>query len=62
MLDTYEAMASAQIDRNKTKLSAMIPALENSSTISAFKNEADKYLYGKEDLDTCAANLLSALQ
>ncbi|MEE8809715.1 ABC transporter substrate-binding protein, partial [Lactimicrobium sp.] len=40
MMDSYEAMAGDQITKNKGSLSAMIPALENSKTISTFKNEA----------------------
>lgn len=40
----------------------MIPVLENSKVLSAFKNETDRYLYDKEDLDTCAANLAAQLQ
>lgn len=62
LLDNYEAMAGEQIQQNKGKLSAMIPVLENSKVLSAFKNETDRYLYDKEDLDTCAANLAAQLQ
>ena len=61
LLDTYEALAGEQLTRNKGKLHVMTPILENSDMIEAFRNETDKYLYGKEDLDTCADNLISLI-
>lgn len=61
MLDDFEALAGEQMDRNKSQLSVMVPALENSDVISIFKSETDKYIYDNEDLDTCVSTIMEKI-
>ena len=37
----------------------MNPSLENETVLSAFREEAVRYFYGKDDLGTAAAKLAS---
>ena len=40
----------------------MIPQLEAATVMDTFKNTADKYLYDKESLEACAAEIHAQLQ
>lgn len=57
----YEVMASAYMNDNADKLSIIKPIMENDSIISAFKENADEYLYNKMSLEECAANLYASI-
>ena len=56
-LNGYDAEAGNFVFDNLDRFETMVPSIENSDVIDAFRNEADKYVYGVSDLDTCAQEL-----
>lgn len=56
-LNDYDAEAGGYVFSNLDHFETMVPSIENSDVISSFRDEADKYVYGIADLDTCAQEL-----
>ena len=61
-LDSLEYAASQEIMEMQDQNEVMIPQLEAATVMDTFKNTADKYLYGKESLEACAAEIHARLQ
>ena len=61
-LDSLEYAASQEIMEMQDQNEVMIPQLEAATVMDTFKNTADKYLYGKESLEACAAEIHAQLQ
>ena len=61
-VDSLEYAAAQEIREMQDENAIMIPQLESSTVMDAFKNTADKYLYGKESLEVCAAEINAQLQ
>ena len=61
-LDSLEYAAAQQILEMQEENEIMIPQLEAATVMDAFKDTADKYLYGKESLEACAAEIHAQLQ
>ena len=61
-VDSLEYAAAQEIREMQDENAIMIPQLESSTVMDAFKNTADKYLYGKESLEACAAEINAQLQ
>ena len=61
-LDSLEYAAAQEIREMQDENEVMIPQLESSTVMDAFKDMADKYLYGKESLEACAAEINAQLQ
>jgi len=57
--DGFSAEAGNAILQNRDKYQTMNPSLENETVLSAFREEAVRYFYGKDDLGTAAAKLAS---
>ena len=57
----YEFMASSYMSDNLDRLSIIKPVMENDSIISAFKECADEYIYGKMPMDECAGQLYQTI-
>ena len=61
-LDSLEYAASQEIMEMQDQNEVMIPQLEAATVMDTFKNTADKYLYDKESLEACAAEIHAQLQ
>ena len=61
-MDSLEYAAAQEIREMQDENAIMIPQLESSTGMDTFKNTADKYLYGKESLEACAAEINAQLQ
>ena len=61
-MDSLEYAAAQEIREMQDENAIMIPQLESSTVMDAFKDMADKYLYGKESLEACAAEINAQLQ
>lgn len=61
-LDSLEYAASQEIMEMQDRNEVMIPQLEAATVMDTFKNTADKYLYDKESLEACAAEIHAQLQ
>ena len=61
-VDSLEYAAAQEIREMQDENEVMIPQLESSTVMDAFKDMADKYLYGKESLEACAAEINAQLQ
>lgn len=61
-LDSLEYAASQEIMEMQEENEVMIPQLESSTVMDAFKDMADKYVYGRESLEACAAEIHATLQ
>jgi oligogalacturonide transport system substrate-binding protein len=55
LLDGYEYTAYQTMSENKAQMNFMNPLLEDDTTLSTFKNDADYYLYDKMSLEETAA-------
>jgi oligogalacturonide transport system substrate-binding protein len=55
LLDGYEYTAYQTMSENKEQMNFMNPLLEDDTTLSTFKNDADYYLYDKMSLEETAA-------
>lgn len=62
MLDSLEYEASQQIREMQGEIEVMPTALEASELTDGFKTTADKFLYNRADLDTCAQEIHEALE
>lgn len=60
-MDSMQAKADEKMRDHSSEMKVMIPSMENEDIINAFKVEADKYLYGREDLSTCASAIVSQI-
>ena len=61
-LSGFEEEATQQMHRNMDSLKAMVPAMEDSQTVNAFKDCLRKYQYGRADLSQSAQELYAAVQ
>lgn len=60
--DRFEAEATDALIARQDQLETIIPQMENDAVISAFKEEADKYLYGREEKEICAGNIVREIR
>ena len=56
-LNGYDAEAGNYVFSSLDRFETMVPSIENTDVITAFRDYADKYTYSVADLDTCAAEL-----
>ena len=56
-LNVYDAEAGNYVFSSLDRFETMVPSIENTDVITAFRDYADKYAYSVADLDTCAAEL-----
>lgn len=61
-LSGFEEEATEQMHRNMDGLKAMLPAMEDTKTVNAFKDCLRKYQYGRADLSQSAQELYTAVQ
>ncbi len=61
LLDSLEYEASQQIREMQDTIEVMPTALETSELTDTFKTVADKYLYNRSDLDSCAQEIHTLL-
>ncbi len=62
ILSGLQSSANDNLIREKDGYDVMIPAIEDSALMDSFKQTADKYLYEKENLTTCAEEIVQSFQ
>ena len=60
-MDRFEAEADKQMLQNRDSLNTFTPELEDEDIIDIFKEESDRYIYDKTDVDTCAQEIVSRI-
>lgn len=60
MIEGLDGKAGSYVLDHLDSMKLMNPSLEDSDLISAFIDEAEKYYYGKADLDTCTKETADA--
>lgn len=56
--DVHEMAATEMMTAHLDEIRTIIPQMENDDIISAFKEEADRYLYGKAGKEECTAAIV----
>ncbi len=57
LTETNEYKATQEMNEHQQELHIMIPIMENDAVLDAFKSGADEYLYDKQTVDVCAADI-----
>ncbi len=60
--ENFQYKANAKMMKKRGEMRLIIPAMENEDVINAFMQGADEYLYGKQELETCANRITADIQ
>lgn len=60
-MNPYQKEATDMLTENQDQITLSVPEVEDDEVIGCFKDEADRYIYGLEDLGRCAQNLVKGI-